>query len=31
MKWVKGIKGMMRGGNKIFGGEHTVGYTEVDI
>ena len=31
MKWVKGIKGMMRGGNKIFGGKHTIGYTEIEM
>lgn len=31
VKWVKGIKGMITGGNKIFDGEHNAGYTEVEI
>lgn len=31
VKWVKGISCMVTGGNYIFGGEHAVRYTEVEV
>ena len=30
-KWVKGVNCIVTNGNYIFGGEHIIGYTEVDI
>ena len=31
VKKVKGISCMVMGGNESFGGEHAIGYTEVEI